>query len=316
MSGNSIKHLPAKSFPVELDPEQPQLPFRVERQAEINGVGMGVLQDGTAFLTGRGLARLLDIENLHVRTISAEWNEQPQKPRIGAIKSILDRRGLQFEEAHIACSDGKRTIHAYPDAVCLAILEYYAFDAAKPRERARNNYRILAGKALQDLVYSHVGYDPEGKNEHKFARWHERISMNFRAAPRGYFHVFNECSTIIFELIRSGCDIGEKTVVDISVGSHWSRHWEAAGLATIYGGRVRYEHNYPDSHAQSAANPHHSWCYPQAALGAFRGWLQDSYIEGGKFAGYLHSKASRGELPPSVAQLAIATVSLEGPDQS
>src|SRR5262245_15702863 len=32
----------------------------VDREKEIDGIGMGVLSDGTAFLTGRGLARLCD----------------------------------------------------------------------------------------------------------------------------------------------------------------------------------------------------------------------------------------------------------------
>jgi hypothetical protein len=54
--------------------------------------------------------------------------------------------------------------------------------------------------------------------------------------------------------------------------------------------------------------PHESWCYPLASLGDFRAWLQDVYLEGGKFSGYLNSKVKKGELPPSVAQLAIATL--------
>lgn len=37
---------------------QGQLDLGIEKQVEIDGVGMGVLSDGTAFLSGRGLARL------------------------------------------------------------------------------------------------------------------------------------------------------------------------------------------------------------------------------------------------------------------
>lgn len=59
LRGNSrkIKHLPSNRKPKELDQNQPELDLRIERQAEIEGIGMGVLHDGTAFLTGRGLAR-------------------------------------------------------------------------------------------------------------------------------------------------------------------------------------------------------------------------------------------------------------------
>ncbi len=44
------------------------------------------------------------------------------------------------------------------------------------------------------------------------------------------------------------------------------------------------------------------------ALGTYRQWLQDVYIEGGKFAGYLDGKVKKGDLAPSVAQLAISAI--------
>ena len=39
-------------------PKQQTLDLNIERQAEVNGIEMGVLSDGTPFLTGRGLALL------------------------------------------------------------------------------------------------------------------------------------------------------------------------------------------------------------------------------------------------------------------
>lgn len=299
-SGSLVAKLPSK----ELGSDQGELDLGIEVQAEIGGIGMGVLRDGTAFLTGRGLARLLDIENLHVRTIGLEWNDP--KPRTEAIKKILEKRGIVRPSAYIETTDGSRPIHAYPEDVCLAVLEYYAFDAAKPREAARDNYRLLAGKALRDMIYSQVGYDPTGAS--RFAKWHERISLNYQSAPKGYFHVFNEAHTIIYELIQAGAEIGEKFIVDISIGIHWSKHWEDNKLSTKYSDRAKYPHHYPDNHPQAKSNPQESWCYPVDALGAFRNWLQDDYLEGGKFKGYLSTKVKKGELPPSVAQLAISTL--------
>lgn len=301
----------------ELDPKQGVLDLRVERQAEPDGVGMGVLSDGTAFLTGRGLARLVGIENLHIRTISQEWDDDPPKPRIAAIKAILAKRGITAPAAHIETSDGSRTIHAFPDAICLAVLEYYAFDAPKPRETARDNYRTLAGKALRDLIYSTVGYDPTGLRQDRFAKWHERLALNHQSAPKGFFSVFNEASTIIYELIQAGAEIGERFVVDISIGQHWSKHWRDNGLDEQFGTRRMYPHRYPGDHPQALSNPQEAWCYPWDALGYYRQWLQDTYIEGGKFRNYLNNKVKQGELPPSIAQLAITAVmaaQIEGPD--
>lgn len=308
-----IKNLPTKTVIKELDPDQGHLDLGIEVQAEIDGIGMGVLKDGTAFLTGRGLSRLVDIENLHIRTIGMEWTADEPKPRTEAIKKLLAKRGLHPTQAYIATTDGSRPIHAYSEEVCLAVLEYYAFDAAKPREKARDNYRLLAGKALRDLIYSQVGYDPTGGK--RFDKWHERIALNYQSAPKGFFHVFNEAHTIIYELIRAGAEIGEKFVVDISIGSHWSRYWTDSGLEAKYD-RGKYPHHYPDSHPQAKSNPQESWCYPLDALGAFRTWLQDIYLEGGKFKTYLDGKVARKELPPSIAQLALSTLTpaaLEGP---
>jgi hypothetical protein len=310
----TINKLPSGNVRKELDPSQPELDLKVAHQREIDGVGMGVLSDGTPFLTGRGLARLIDIENLHIRTISQDWNGDPPKPRIASIKAILAKRGIALTNPHIEIQEGGRTLHAFPDTVCLAVLEYYAFDAQQPREAARDNYRLLAGHALRELIYSQTGYDPSGQN--RFKKWHDRIALNFQSAPKGFFHVFNEANTIIYELIQAGAPISEKMVVDISIGQHWSKHWEAHGLAAQFGDRCKYPHCYPDDHPQSKSNPQESWCYPLAALGAFRTWLQDTYIEGGKFAAYLHGKVARHELPPSVAQLAISTLvpaQIEGP---
>lgn len=303
MKSNKIKSLPAKTSGKELNPNQKSFDFRIDKQAEIDGIGMGVLEDGTAFLTGRGLARLVGIQNLHIRTISQQWNEDPLKPRIEAIKSILSQRGLAAASAHIETSDGTRTIHAFPDAICLAVLEYYAFDAGEPKETARKNYRILAGKALQELIYSHVGYDPTGGRAEPLRKWHERIELNHQSAPRGYFSIFNEAHTIIYELIMAGADIGEKVVPDISIGRHWSDYWKEKKLDEKYGGRDKFRHRYPDNHPQSKSNPQIANCYPLEALGEYRRWLQEEYLDGGKFANYLSNK--KKEIPPSIAQLAI-----------
>jgi hypothetical protein len=114
----------------------------------------------------------------------------------------------------------------------------------------------------------------------------------------------------------AGAELGPKVVVDISVGHHWSAFWTENSLADLFGERRRYPHRYPEDHPQARSNPQDSWCYPLAALGRFREWLQDIYIEGGKFSNYLSGIVKRGQLPPSVAQIAIAAIvpkQIEGP---
>lgn len=303
ISPPAIRVLATKAGPKEL--VQGKLILAAE--TEVRGIGMGVLSDGRPYLNQRGLAEVCGVQNAHIGTISSQWNEAGPKPRIAAIKAILSTLGQVPSVAHIEV-EHKGTVHyCYPAEVCLAVMEYYAFDAgANCQKQARDNFRLLAGSKLHEFIYSQVGYDPSGKD--RFRDWHDRIALNYQSAPRGFFHVFNEAHTIIYELLLAGAKIGPKFVVDISIGTHWSKYWTDNGMETDYGTRGRYPHHYPDSHPQAKSNPQDSWCYPLSALGCFREWLQDTYIEGGKFSAYLKTKVAKNELPPSVAQLAISTL--------
>lgn len=299
---NKLAQNPASK---EISPSQGAL--FIEKDTELDGIGMGVLSDGTPYLNQRGLAALCGVQNAHIGNISREWNDPEQRPRIKAIKATLAKAGLAVPMAHVEVKHAGIVHFCYPADVCLAVLEYYAFDAgANVQEAARDNFRLLAGSKLREMIYSRVGYDPTGAD--RFKKWHDRIGLNFQSAPKGFFHVFNEAHTIIYELIMAGAKIDEHFVVDISIGQHWSRHWDENDLSAAYSGRSKYPHRYPDDHPQSKSNPQESWCYPLEALGEFRRWLQDEYIDGGKFRGYLAGKVSRKELPPSFAQLAIATI--------
>lgn len=306
---NRISVLAPKSGSKEITPAQGVLDLALDVERDVGGIGMGVLSDGTPYLNQRGLAVLCGVQNAHIGSISSQWSEDPPKPRIASIKAILDKVGVEAPTAHIEVGHRGQVHYCYPAEVSLAILEYYAFDAGTNcQPQARDNFRILAGSKLRELIYAQVGYDPSGRHVDRFKGWHERIALNYQSAPRGYFHVFNEAHTIIYELIVAGANVGPKTVVDISIGIHWSKHWSDNNLDVFHGDRCKYPHHYPDSHPQAKSNPQESWCYPLAALGDFRQWLQDSYIEGGKFSGYLDGKVAKGELAPSVAQLAIEAI--------
>ena len=292
LNANKINILASKSTGKEITPVQALLPLGIEKAGDFGDIGMGVLSDGTPYLSQRGLAVLCGVENAHIGYISAQWNDVVPKPRIQKIRGILLSAGLVTSAAHVEIRHNGITHYCYPAEVCLAILEYYAFDAgANIQEQARKNFRALAGSKLRDMIYKQVGYDPTGAD--RFKPWHDRISLNYQSAPKGYFHVFNEAHTIFYELIAAGANVGAKTVVDISIGQHWSKYWEDNGWDADFGPRAKYPHNYPDDHPQSKSNPQISWCYPIQALGAFRQWLQDQYIEGGKFKGYLAGKVKK-----------------------
>lgn len=302
-----IKTLPAKQGQKEITPAQGLLDLNIEMVREVHGIEMGVLTDGTPFLSQRGLARLCGVQNAHIGTISTEWNEPTQKPRITMIKELLRSRGVELDSPIVALQHGGRTIHAHSDTVCLAILEYYAFEAGvnfKPE--ARKNFRVLAGRALQDFIYAQIGYDPKNELPQVWRAFHDRVSLTYNAVPPGYFGIFKEIADMIVTLGQAGLYIDNSFVPDISVGISWGKHWSENEFDGRFGARQKYEHSYPDYFPQAQSNPQLPWCYPEAALGEFRRWFRETYIGEGKFKNYLQSKVKTRELPASFAQLAIA----------
>ena len=285
---------------------QPFLPeLQIEKQIEVDGVGMGVLSDGTAFLNGRGLARLCGIDSSRISEMSADW-KTGNSALTKRVKEILNARGIALDHPYIEIKQRSGIEHAYPDFLCLATLEYYAFDAPTTRDEAKKNFRLLAGKALHDFIYTQVGYDPNNYVPEVWRQFHDRVSLTYNSVPPGYFGVFKEIADMIVTLGQAGLQIDSSFVPDISVGQTWGRYWDDNNYDLTYGDRVKWDHNYPEYFKQALSNPQPAWCYPEVALGEFRRWLREDYIQGGKFAKYITGKVEQKQLPASFAQLAIA----------
>ncbi|MDQ7984062.1 hypothetical protein QYS36_03810 [Pseudomonas sp. G34] len=283
-------------------PVQGNLDLHVEKEVEIDGVGMGVLTDGTPYLTSRGLARLCGVESSTIVRMGAEWLEDVQRPRITKIKQILEQRSLSLASPYIQV-DGNTY---WTGAVCLAVLEYYAFDASQSDSAiALQHFRTLAGRGFQEFVYAQVGYDPNQRIDQQWQKYHDRVSLVYNSVPNGYFGIFKEIADMIVTLGQNGLYTDEKFVPDISVGRIWSGHWTGNNLEQVFGPRIKYEHNFPDYYPQAAANPQEPWCYPEAALGEFRKWFREVYIDKGKFATYLQNQEKAKALPPAFSQQAI-----------
>ncbi|ESQ80953.1 hypothetical protein [Asticcacaulis sp. YBE204] len=112
----------------------------IVQYAEVNGIGMGRLSDGSHYLTQRGLARLCGVQNAHIGTISRDW--ALDKPRIQTIKTRLATLNEERAAAHTILTYQGRRQYCYDVAVCQAILAYYAHDAGRQvqAEAALNTY--------------------------------------------------------------------------------------------------------------------------------------------------------------------------------
>lgn len=286
--------------------QQPMLFSAME--AEEEALGMGVLSDGTPYLNQRGLATLCGVQNAHIGTISSQWNEIRYKPRIIAIRNLLSEDGEAAPDSpHIEVPHAGKTHYCYPVGVCLAILQYYAFGAGPNcQHEAQSNFRKLAGSKLTEEIYRRVGYNPNAAENINLKEWHDRIALNHQSAPDGFFCVFNEASTLIYEMIMSGIPVGPKTVPDISIGKAWAQYWRANELHIQYGDTANFPHRYPDSHPQARSNPQTAKCYPWSALGAYREWLRGTYISGGQFSRYLQNKSAQlpeGSVPRALSKI-------------
>lgn len=294
-----------KNSDLVITPEQLDLDLEIAAEKEIDGVGMGVLSNGTPFLTMRGLARMCGVDNASIVRMTAAWQETPLKPREATVRELVRAQGADDSVAFIAVEKDGIVQHAVPAAVCMAVLEYYAFEGKTTTEQAAKSYRTLARKGFADFIYAQVGYNPTGSASIAWQQFHDRVGLSYHTVPDGYFSVFKEISDMLVTMIREGADLGKSFIPDISVGLAWGKFWRDENLEVVYGERKQYEHNYPAYFPQSASNPQSPYCYPDDALAEFRKWVREQYIPK-KLPNYLNSKVRQGQLPAKKATAAIA----------
>lgn len=285
-------------------PEQLRFDLQIAVEREVDGVGMGVLSDGTPFLNLRGLARMCGIDHSMVVRITGDWLASPLKPREQKIRELVRAQGADDSVAFIALVKDGTIHHAVPSAVCMAILEYYAFEARSESAAAAQSYRLLARKGFNDFIYAKVGYNPTGAPDIAWRQFHDRVSLSYHVLPAGYFSIFKEMADLLVTLIRQGAQLGDKFVPDISVGIHWGKYWTAGNLEVVYGERIKYQHNYPDYFPQAASNPQAPYCYPDDAIAEFRRWVRETYLTK-KLPAYLNKKVADRQIAPAQAAAAI-----------
>jgi hypothetical protein len=303
---NSLERLDKMANTTDLvtKPEQLRLDLQVAAEREIDGIAMGVLSDGAPYLTIRGLARMCGVDHTAIVRITADWLQRPLKPREQKIRELVRAQGADDSIAFMAVAKSGTIHHAVPAAVCMAVLEYYAFEARSDSDHAAKSYRLLARKGFRDFIYAYVGYNPTGETSIAWQQFHDRVTLAYHTVPVGYFSIFKELADVFVMLIRNGANVGPSFVPDISVGQLWGKHWTAENLDIVYGDRIKYEHNYPIYYPQAASNPQHPYCYPDDALGEFRKWVRKVYLPK-RMPDYLLSKVKQGQISPAIATTAL-----------
>ncbi len=289
-------------------PIQQQL-FHVEKQIEVDGVEMGVLESGVPFLSGRGLERMCGVGHGPFYRLTSNWAEEKTKPRGKEIQKILEQYGYKEDSLFLNAEFNGRDVNAFPEPVCMAFLQYYAFVVDEPREQAKNAFITLARIKFTEYIYEAVGYRPDQKHLDSWKHFHDRVDLTSNTVPVGYFCVFTEIASMIVPMIRAGFIVSDKVIPDISVGRYWSEFWSDNSLSKEYGERTKYKHYYPDYYPQAKSNPQAPYAYPDSALPVFRAWLRENYITS-KFPKYLLNQVGKKSLTKQDATKLISTFEL------
>lgn len=287
-------------LPPSQHPEASSLSIIVQK--EVDGIEMGVLGDGTPYLSGSGIAKLCGTARSTIYERAAEWRDGN---RSGKFARYLIEDGFTEASLYVETTHRGITVHAYTDDVAVRVLSYYAFEGGN--EIAKRRYRALGRQSLRDFVYKCVGYAPEPRVPDRWRQFHERMLLNI--VPAGYFSVFREAAGILLAAMRAGLSVDSHVVPDISIGQQWSEHWRTRRLDEQFGARGHYDHYYSDSYPQAASNPQSALCYPIGALGAFHQWLLDEYLPAA-FPTYLARQAKKGTVAAATAIAVLGAVGL------
>lgn len=280
--------------------QQPQGLLFPVAEVEFDGVAMGVLSDGTPYLHLRGLARLCGVDSGMLSRLTTNWPEERQKPRGQRIDELLQQQNFRDGSLSVLSLGPTGEVPVYTDAVCMALLEYYAFDAKQgSSETAQKNFRLLARKSFRDFIYDGCGYNPDAHIPESWRTFHERILLNDQV-PIGYFSIFRESADLIVHMIKGGCPLDSHTMPDGSIGISWGSYWAKEGMDAIFGGRMKSPHIFPSWFPQAMANPVEAWVYPVEALGAFRRWMYEKYLPI-NFPKYVQTKVRQNAFLPARA---------------
>jgi hypothetical protein len=289
--GSNSSDLPESQLPTPATPVQLKLDLGIEVEKVVGGIEMGVLENGIPYLTQRGLSEMAGAARSTIQELSQEWQKAQEtdvwpKGRMQFYREYLVKSGFDEPSLYIEIQKDGSPHYAYPDAVCMAMVEYFAFEAQRTNETAISNYRNLARYGLQKFIYDALGYAPEDP----WKLFNDRVSLLKDSVPAGYFSVFKESTGLMVDLINAGLSVNQHTIPDGSVGGTWGRYWTKNGLAAQFNDRIDYPHYYPAGWPQSASNPQAAKAYPDAALPVFREWFRTVYLPT-KYPAYILKKA-------------------------
>ncbi|MEO1094582.1 MAG: hypothetical protein AAFX01_06740 [Cyanobacteria bacterium J06638_28] len=257
-------------------------------------IEVGLLQDGTPFLSGRGLAKACGISN----STLVSWGEfTPQvgsKYRAGKLANLLTTYHYRGDRLFLRLPSkvkfgGKANVSAYPYQVCMAFLDYYAFAANK--EAARNSLRILSEQQLPNFICNAIAQQPSASES--AAKPPESDRPLRGKVPDNYFGVFQIASRGQLGTAQNGIPLDVPLTSPRNIEKAWSQYWYIHKLWEQHGKRVPYLRRSLDYSPQLTTDGYlKTYLYPASALSDFKHWFYLNYIPD-RFPSYRHRKAQQ-----------------------
>lgn len=222
--------------------------------------------NGHGFITGRGLARLLGV-NQASRFTAARMASK--------VAEILTQHGF---------NPAAQAAVGYPDIVLIDIAFYYAVDAQRTTEEARQVIKVLGSIGARVWMQKVVGWE-EPRGQEPQMLWDKRMKLYYRYTriPHGYWCIFQVVNDDLVRMLeREGFVFPPGRCPDISVGLCWNRYLreELFEDPDVF---PTYPHRYPDQREVQQAR-----LYPHLLWPAFQEWLWTIYIPV-KFPKYLRN---------------------------
>lgn len=252
-------------------PQQISLPLvPIKHQAEPGGFEMGVMSDGTPYLTASGLAFVCGTVRSNIITLVNDWHNQRHHPRGQSISKIIARNGGDpTKDLHTPIKVRGITHHAIPADYCMAILEYYAFESRSDADVAKDNYRNLATQSLKEFIYKRTGYKATGALPAHLTRY----VLNRAKIPYTHFSMLNEITlNLIAPLEEAGYTLPEKLLPDASEGRIFCG-WLRKEKGVEPNDFPTYEHEFPDGRIVKGVK-----LYPVEYLDDFRKHFHEVWL--------------------------------------
>ena len=114
--------------------------------------GVGILTDGSVFMTERALSRFCGVEVDELIELVSNWSLVSMEDKHIKLTNSLKTFGFKNDSLTSVYYNDDTIMIVYGEDVCISVLEYYAFGVENPKDEITNRYRKLCSEKVSDEI--------------------------------------------------------------------------------------------------------------------------------------------------------------------